>query len=138
MKTTRQIDPFGLKLVFGPGNDADIDQLKKALKAVEKTAHGKAMCKRLRESPKTFMICPTHNNGALFDPITGIIAIDPNFRLPIKTISGTIPASTARTLAHELGHACGDKDTGPGKMDNVIRNKNPVAIEMGELGRIKY
>ena len=53
-----------------------------------------------------------------------------------------LPASLMRQVAHELfGHAIdGIGDTGPGDMDNVRRNENPIMMEIApeEGERTKY
>jgi hypothetical protein len=50
----------------------------------------------------------------------------------------TEPASTTRILSHELGHTTGIGDTGPGQMDNIIKNENPIMIPLEGKERISY
>jgi hypothetical protein len=60
------------------------------------------------------------------------VIIDPDFHPEIPTLAGRKAASTARILAHEMGHAATDVgDTGPGRMDNITLDENPVATELG-------
>lgn len=47
-------------------------------------------------------------------------------------------ASKAAVLGHELGHAIGEKDNGTNRMNNVIKNENPVRKGLGEPGRTQY
>ena len=49
-----------------------------------------------------------------------------------------VRASAERVLAHELGHAFGDKDDGPNRMNNVVKNENPVAEALGQPARVSY
>jgi hypothetical protein len=81
-----------------------------------------------------------NNRGILGNPRgTMIIDMDLNAHPEIETTQGWRPASTARILAHEIGHvAYGIGDTGVGRMVNVIANENPVATELGEPARIRY
>jgi hypothetical protein len=46
---------------------------------------------------------------------------------------GDYPAYLERAIAHELGHTLGTDDDGPGKMNNVNLNENPISSELGEL-----
>jgi RHS repeat-associated protein len=68
------------------------------------------------------------------------VYVDPCSHPLIHTTMGIQPASTARIIAHELGHAVtGVGDTGPGNMDNVILNENPIATQLGEpYSRTRY
>jgi hypothetical protein len=67
------------------------------------------------------------------------IYIDPEFHPNTATTAGRKDASTERVLAHEIGHAAtGIEDTGPGRMDNVIANENPIVTELGLGARIYY
>jgi RHS repeat-associated protein len=67
------------------------------------------------------------------------VQIDPNYHPDLQTTAGPQPASDARILAHELGHSVtGTQDTGPGQLDNVIQNENPIAQALGEPARTQY
>lgn len=57
------------------------------------------------------------------------------------TTKGEAPISTLRALVHEIGHGItGIGDTGPGHLDNVRMNENPIMEELdpGEGDRIRY
>jgi RHS repeat-associated protein len=61
------------------------------------------------------------------------IYVDPCSHPLIHTTMGIQPLSTQRIIAHELGHAVtGTGDAGPGNMDNVNQNENPIATQLGE------
>lgn len=78
---------------------------------------------------------------ARYVPETREIIIDPDFHPSFRGTAGRqLPASTARVLAHEMGHAVGY----PGHMDRVLEffniraNENPVATQLGEAPRLLY
>ncbi len=52
--------------------------------------------------------------------------------------TGLEEASKAAVLGHELGHANGDKDSGPNRMDNVGKNQNTTIAGLGEPDRTDY
>ena len=53
--------------------------------------------------------------------------------------TGKTNASAERILAHELGHAIGTGDEGPGNMNNVNENENPIMEALGDqFKRTKY
>lgn len=65
--------------------------------------------------------------------------VDPTAHPVIQTTAGPQPASTSRIIAHELGHAVfGTRDDGPGRMNNVIANENPIAVALGQAARTRY
>ena len=67
------------------------------------------------------------------------INIDPNIVVPVFTKAGDVNASLERKIAHELGHAVfGDRDIGPGRLENTLKNETPIMKELGEAVRIRY
>jgi hypothetical protein len=65
--------------------------------------------------------------------------IDPNCHPQVDMNIGQVPASLERAIAHELGHTLGTGDDGPGKMNNVNLNENPISTQLGEpYYRIRY
>jgi hypothetical protein len=88
--------------------------------------------------PKLLTLNNVRDNSA--DTPGRNIHIDPCEHPLIHTTMGIQPASTARIIAHELGHAVtGVGDTGPGNMDNVNQNENPIATQLGEpYSRTQY
>ena len=67
------------------------------------------------------------------------INIDPSAHPMIRTTAGKIPATTARIIGHEFGHAVfGISDADPGRMNNVNLNENPIMLELGEPVRTHY
>jgi hypothetical protein len=70
---------------------------------------------------------------------SGELYVDPDSHVPIPTANGRIFASLTRIIAHELGHSlmC-DDDDGPGRMNNVNKNENPVVNALGQPSRTSY
>ena len=131
------IDSLGLDITFS-GSPAEQKALKDALQRVRKTPKGNELCNKLLLSKDKYDIGPTSDN-AYFDPKTKNIRVDPNFHPPTYTASGTEPAPTDAILGHEMGHAAtGAKDNGPGNMNNVNQNENPIRTSLGEPKRIAY
>ena len=88
-------------------------------------------------NPQTIHLNNQHNDSALLGD--GVVNIDPNDHPCINTTEGRRPASTLRILAHELGHSVtGRGDNGPGMMNNITWNENPIMMELGRPPRISY
>jgi RHS repeat-associated protein len=131
------VDSLGLDITFS-GSPAEQKALKDALQRVRNTPKGKELCNKLLLSNDKYDIGPTTQN-AYFDPATKNIKVDPNFHPPTDTTSGTQPAPTDAILGHEMGHAAtGAKDDGPGNMNNVNQNENPIRTSLGEPTRKAY
>lgn len=104
------------------------------------TKRGQDMVKAIeaRGSPLEVRI---NSSGKLTGDTKGgkYINVDPSSHPLIRTTAGKVPASTARIIGHELGHAVfGTGDVGPGRMSNVLANENPIAVELGEPARTHY
>jgi hypothetical protein len=83
------------------------------------------------------------NGKAYFDPNTHTISVDPNFHPPTHVDTGNAcaiePALTDAISGHEIGHAAtGALDNGPGNMNNVNQNENPIRKALGEPLRTQY
>jgi hypothetical protein len=70
--------------------------------------------------------------------LPGDILIDPDAPACVETEDGPQNTPIEARIAHEGGHAVGDKDDGPGGMNNVNRNENPVREALGYPMRTKY
>ena len=72
--------------------------------------------------------------------ITNTVNIDPNFHPLVQTTDGAMPESDYAIVAHEtFGHgATKTWDSGPGSMDNVNQNENPIAQALGFPARTQY
>ncbi len=131
------IDPLGLDITFS-GSPAERKAFIDALRRVRKTPKGKELCNKLLFSDDKYDIGPA-TDDAYFDPATKQIRVDPNFHPPTETTSGTQPAPTDAILGHEMGHAAtGAKDDGPGNLNNVNQNENPIRTSLGEPTRTAY
>ncbi|WP_158241384.1 RHS repeat-associated core domain-containing protein [Dyella sp. AD56] len=89
-------------------------------------------------SPKTIKITDDYR---VETPYLGAdeIHIDPRFNRCFNSTQGPMRGSLSRFIAHELGHAVeGTDDDGPGRMNNVIQNENPIMNALGEPSRISY
>jgi RHS repeat-associated protein len=67
------------------------------------------------------------------------VNIDPNYSGEVKTTAGCIPPTPTRLISHEFGHAVmRTLDDGLNRMNNVLRNENPIMRELGEPERLQY
>jgi RHS repeat-associated protein len=138
-------DPTGLfrdPIKVKGGTKIDHGQVKAALDRVLDTPRGQEIERRAKMSPvKEVLIInyDGHTSGDLASWGTGIARIDPTQHLPVMTTEGVIEASMERKIGHELGHSVmGDDDDGPGQMNNVNRNENPIATALGQPARTVY
>lgn len=137
------VDMFGLGSVTVGCGTGSYD-IKKALEKLKKTKHGKKMIKEIEKSDKDVVIVPApprmqRENDFHYDPKREIIVVPSGGIYPsVTTTAGDIPISLPSLIAHELGHAIGANDDGPGAMNNVNANENPVRDELGEPRRTKY
>ena len=121
------------------GSAANIASIEEDLKDIFSTPRGKEMLIVIQKGGKPVII--RINNSGKLSARTGklIINLDPSRHPVIQTTSGPIPAGTRRILAHELGHAVmGTRDVGPGRMDNIHLNENPIMTSLGEPARTRY
>jgi len=127
-------EPLGLNIDL-----TNAGKLKDALEKVKETKRGKELFDRMDLDKATYKIVEGNRGEAYYDPATKTIVVDPNFHPSIDTTNGPYSSPTDRILGHEMGHAAtGVGDTGPGRMNNVNMNENPIAIELGEPPRTKY
>jgi RHS repeat-associated protein len=103
------------------------------------TARGQQMVEKLKSEDRSIEI-RVNNAGKNSAPAPGdYINIDPSSVDMVLTKTGWIPATLERKIAHELGHAVfGDRDIGPGRLENTIRNETPIMKELHQPVRIKY
>ena len=136
------IDPLGLIVVF-TGNSTTQMALRTAYDNVGTTDRGRQLETTLENSSTTYTITNQQNGDAYYDPRTHTISIDPNFH-PMTFVDtgsscGVQPAPTDAIMGHELGHAAtGTLDDGPGNMNNVNQNENPIRKQLNEPLRTQY
>ncbi len=63
---------------------------------------------------------------------------DNDWQFTIETKKGRRHVLMDRILAHELGHAAGERDDGPDCMSNIKRWENPVMYPLDGMKRISY
>lgn len=57
----------------------------------------------------------------------------------VETTDGPLRSSMEAVVGHELGHSImRDADDGPGQMNNVNRNENPIRRSLGDPERRRY
>jgi RHS repeat-associated protein len=112
---------------------------------VTKTDRGKAMLSALQSrksglfglwgSPKPFDIIQGDYNGSYSYPGGQAIMLDyADVGSRYTSASGGGTFTLQRIFAHELGHAAmGNLDNGPGNMNNVNWNENPVMRQLGDF-----
>jgi len=131
-------DPSGLILNVDP-------DLQPALMQVRSTPRGDALYHQLQDDPffvYTIKSVPGLEDAGILMPKSKpfTVFIDPNWHPDTCSPGGLVPASTARILGHEMGHLANLHDDGPGQMNNVLINENPIAAALNppEPPRIQY
>ena len=144
-------DPLGLFLfpwespIYVEGGTTE--EQRRVIDAVNKvfsTRRGKEMLDAIKGpwyrhgSPKTIHITAGHIFRSDFLGGDNMY-IDPTFSPCMYTTAGIVRGSLERGIGHELGHLVfGVGDDGPGRMNNVNQNENPVANDLGQPSRTKY
>ena len=156
----KYVDPTGSVAKVISSDPKEVKILQEAYARMTKTRRGREIAKKLEDSPFIFRIKAISKNAffcpvgvGLYDPDCAgedrTTFIDPynNILLPIGR---SLPkngkpgkqilkaASKAAVLGHELGHAVGFLDDGPASMNNVLKNENPIRLELGEHLRTEY
>jgi len=147
----RFVDPLGLDVKVVTADAAAAKILMEAYARVTSTKAGMAMCDVLEKSPKTYLIKPITqdafycNAAAAANPSDkecymqeGTVYVDPYNNLFLPTTAGLQETPKAVVLGNELGHALGETDGGPGRMDNVNRFENPLRRALGLPDRTSY
>jgi RHS repeat-associated protein len=141
-----RVDPLGLlwpwqaTTTVDGGTKEQQDQVKAMLKRIFATPRGKCLKKNIRKGDDQVQI-HLGNYGMKMGALGNEIRFDPSFNPNINTTYGVQPASSERILGHEIGHtpaADGACDDGPGRMNNVLRNENPIANSLGQPSRTTY
>ncbi|EAP9636597.1 RHS repeat protein [Salmonella enterica] len=138
-------DPLGLKVTF-KGDEEQQKAMKEAYESVRKTKHGQEMIEKMELSDHDYIFRGPRKGmeHTCYDPseYTFYIEIDSDHAACQYQGKGKAckltPTPLSVVIAHEMGHAMGENDDGPGHMNNVKKHENPVRKEMGVPPRMKY
>jgi len=136
------VDPIGFfrdpVRVVG-GTKPERREMRRVVERIFGTSRGQEMEQAARTSSRREILRVSHSGELGGDPNTGEARVDPDVKVYVYTTEGIREASAERKVAHELGHSIfGDFDDGPGSMDNIDKNENPIMIELGEPARTAY
>jgi RHS repeat-associated protein len=141
------VDPLGLEVRVVTSDPVAAKILMDAYARLNRTKKGMEICETLEKSPDLFEIRPI-NQDAFYCPPgatdpkcqgkTRTTFVDPYNNIELPTTNGMQPASKPVVLGHELGHATGTSDDGPGQMNNVNANENPIRQAFGLPARTSY
>jgi RHS repeat-associated protein len=128
--------------VFGAMYMDQVSLIQEDLISIFGTPRGAQMLASLESRPNlTFGIDLTEvgvDNSDHPGP-SNLIHIDPLRHPIVQTTAGPEAAGMLRILSHEIGHAAfGTLDDGPGKMNNVRQNENPLMRALGYPARTTY
>ncbi len=141
------IDPMGLKVTVIASDPREADALMEAYHRLNQSKNGRRITKPLENSSIDYQIrpitkdaffCPPGAGGKCKDRRGNTVYVDPCNRLKLPTTNGMQPTDLEIVLGHELGHARGQRDDGPGRMNNVNVNENPVRRDLGYPARTSY
>jgi RHS repeat-associated protein len=140
-------DPPGLKVSIIASDQRQANALMEAYAKLNRSKHGRRITKPLEDSSIDYQIRPITKDAFFCRPGAGrqcmgrrgnTVYVDPCNRIMLRTTNGLQPTDLAIVLAHELGHARGWTDDGPGRMTNVNVNENRVRSDLGYPQRTTY
>jgi RHS repeat-associated protein len=140
--TGKWLWPWEKPITVVGGTPAGNKAVQTAVDRGAKTPRGQSLVKQIiggifHGNPITVHV--TDNNTARSETPGSNVEVDPNFHPKINTTAGVQAAPTDRIVWHDIGHAVtGTEDSGPGRMDNVRQNENPIAQSLGEPARTTY
>jgi len=119
------------------------------LAKIRSTERGSKILSEIERGDRRVIITPEYSNypnyqhskegnsgGTIYFNPNDVMGIDVEYK---DGKTGRINASAERIMAHELGHAFGTGDEGPGSMDNINENENEIMSALGEkYRRTKY
>ncbi|MEK7071175.1 MAG: RHS repeat-associated core domain-containing protein [Patescibacteria group bacterium] len=134
-------DPTGLKLWYADSQSQT--DLGSAVQTMMQSAAGRRLLAQLHNSDNVYYIhsSAAPNGDLAAAEVGGRNAwVVPTFHPVIGTDKGPQTASTARVLAHELGHLTGVGDTpvSGNRMDNVNAWENPIMQPIDGYTRTMY
>ena len=141
------VDPDGLSVTVVARDPRVVNALQEAYYRLNQSEHGRAITKALEGSKTDYQIrpvskdafyCPPGAAGKCKNKRSNTVYVDPCKKVLLPTTKGMKPTPLEVVLGHELGHARGTHDDGPGKMNNVNRNENPIRRDLGYPPRTSY
>jgi len=114
---------------------------------LNRTSRGREINRKLERSAEVCEIrpidrdafyCPRGATDPQCNGHTHTVFIDPDNVISLPTANGMQPTPLEVTLGHELGHANGERDDGPSRMNNVNANENPIRQDLGLPLRTAY
>jgi hypothetical protein len=111
------------------------------------TKAGMLMCDALEKSPELYQIKPITRNAfycqagttaAICGGDERTVFMDPFNNIYLPTTAGSQETPKVVVLGHELGHALGERDDGPARMNNVLKYENPIRRAIGVPERTSY
>ncbi|MDQ1816583.1 RHS repeat-associated core domain-containing protein, partial [Massilia sp. CCM 9210] len=140
----RKVDPTGLVAKF-QGTPWEVARMTLIYNNISNNTFGASLTSQInfRATVYTFVAGPSPRGApAEYDRLTQTIYMDLSFPgsqgSAVMTPDGMLPSTAEEILAHEIGHALGTYDIGPGKMDNVHKNENPYREAACRPLRIRY
>ncbi|HHS5350395.1 TPA: RHS element core protein, partial [Salmonella enterica subsp. enterica serovar Enteritidis] len=123
-------DPLGLKVTF-KGDEEQQKAMKEAYESVRKTKHGQEMIEKMELSDHDYIFRGPRKGmeHTCYDPseYTFYIEIDSDHAACQYQGKGKAckltPTPLSVVIAHEMGHAMGENDDGPGHMNNVKKHE---------------
>jgi RHS repeat-associated protein len=141
------VDDDGLKVRVATSDPVAAKRLMEAYARLNRSKRAREINSKLEASCEVYEIRPISKDAFYCPPgtthpscqgRTRVVYIDPYNMILLPTTQGMQSTPLEVTLGHELGHANGDSDDGPGMMNNVNKNENPIRRDLGLPPRTSY
>lgn len=144
------VDPLGLTVKVVTSDPVAARRLMEDYARLKRSRRGREIARILEESEIEYQIRPLarqafYCRSSSSNPIdlchgrrAHTVYIDPYRLLSLPTTCGFLPTPPEVLLGHELGHAVGEIDDGPNRMNNVNENENLIRFDLGYPRRTSY